>query len=124
MPFANYGPGVLFLLIVGLLFYFTLRLFRKRIKYPFCPNEILSKEKKNSIIVIYQIFSPLILMGFVYTQIRKIKYINDLFAKNELFIPLTLLILLIIFVIMLAFLIESIIRNNNSGYYNWAKKKK
>jgi len=122
MPYVNYGPGVAFILIVGLVFYLIVRMFRRKIRYPFCPKDVLSFDNKVSIVVVFQILAPLIITGFIYTQLRKINYLDKLLSGNKLLIPLMLLVLVMIFVITLAFIIERVLRKNNTRYYSWIKQ--
>lgn len=124
MPFVDYGPGVAFILIVGLVFYLIVKVFRKKIRYPFCPEDVLSYNNKVSIVFVFQILVPLIITGFIYTQLRKINYMDKLLAENELLIPLILFILVMIFVIVLAYIIERVMRKNNTRYYSWIKQNK
>lgn len=118
----RYGPGGIILLIVGVLIYFIFKLLKSKIKYPYCPENILSKEKKQNIILIFQIITPIVTSATIYVFLKKISFINNLFINNELFIPAILLILIIAISISLGFLIEKILINSNDEYKKWSSQ--
>lgn len=118
----RYGPAGAILLIIGVLIYIIFKLLKSKIRYPYCPESILPKDKKQNIIFIFQVITPITISITIYILLKKISVINNFFINNELFIPAVLLILITGISIVLGFLIEKILINNNEEYKKWSSK--